>query len=176
MGWKKKKVLNPTVGARRLVCTYQGINQLFRCCAGATFGSKQPFCATAAARLVARSATRDFERTTFFAAREKNCCGLFFCRRPKTKLDIFLIAVVGEKRISSTFFAIRRRRKRRLIFLFTVVDKNKLAPFAIRHRLLLCFRHFLLLFVVAENKLKGAFRYSLSQLFIGRHVLAEQNN
>ena len=60
-------------------------------------------------------------------------------------------------------------KKKRPIFLFAVVDKKKLAPFAIGRRLLLFFRHFLL-FAVAENKLKGAFRYS-PELFIGKHVL-----
>ena len=39
-----------------------------RCCAGATFGSTYPFCATATAKLVAPSATRDFRRSTPFAA------------------------------------------------------------------------------------------------------------
>ena len=39
---------------------YQGINQLLRCCAVTTFGSKYRFCGTAAARLLARSATGDF--------------------------------------------------------------------------------------------------------------------
>ena len=34
-----------------------------RCCAGATFRSKQPFCATS-----------DFGRATFFDAGENNCC------------------------------------------------------------------------------------------------------
>ena len=55
-------------------------------------------------------------------------------------------------------FSIRRDRQ------------NKLAPFAIRRRLLLFFRHFLLFAVVVENKYKGAFRYS-PQLFSDRHVL-----
>ena len=43
-------------------------NSCCSCCAGATFGSKWPFCATAAARLVARSAARVFWRATIFAA------------------------------------------------------------------------------------------------------------
>ena len=73
----------------------------------------------------------------------------------------------GKKK--STVLAIRRRREEnvRTIFLFAVVDKNKLGRFAIHRRLLLFFRHFLL-FVVAEIKLNSAFRYS--SLFIGWHV------
>ena len=97
---------------------------LISCCAGAT----------AAARLVARRATRDFGRATN---------GIIMKKKKK--------------------IAIRRRgKKARPFFLFAVVDKNKLAHFAIRRKLLLVlfFRHFLL-FAVAENKVKGAFRYSL---------------
>ena len=44
----------------------------------ASFWSKWPFYATAAARLVARSTTRDLWRATFFAAGENGCCVPFF--------------------------------------------------------------------------------------------------
>ena len=76
-------------------------------------------------------------------------------------MSIFFL--VRRRRKKTTLYAIRRglKTKLRLIFLFAVIDKNKLAPFAIRRRRLLFFRHLLIFAVrVAENKLKGAFRYS----------------
>ena len=65
---------------------YRGITKLLRCCAGAT----QQFCATVAARLVARSATRYCERSTFFAAGEKNR-GSYFGRRRKKRNGVFFL-------------------------------------------------------------------------------------
>ena len=63
-----------------------------RSCAGAIFGSTQPFCATVAARLVARSATRD-------SGRAKHCCCAFFAGKKKRFLR-------GEKNV---FFLLDRR-------------------------------------------------------------------
>ena len=71
-----------------------------------------------------------------------------------SKLD----QLVGVLFFNITFLA-RKKIPGTNFFLFAVVDNNKFAHFVIRRRLLLFFRHFLL-FVVAENKIKGAFRHS----------------
>ena len=115
---------------------------------------------------VAHSATLDFGLTAFFAAGQKKYCGQSFGH-----ISDFFEFAVGEKNNKAPFlqFAYEAKKKIMPIFLFAVVDKNKLATFAIRRRVLLFFRRFLL-FTVTENKLKGVFRYS-QELFIGKHVL-----
>ena len=96
---------------------------LLRCCAGATFGPKQLFCATAAANLVARSATGNSWRATVFAVRVGVffVARLFFCRRRKQKMTVFFSI---SPKLKDTFcymsqafvlfqanFSVRRRRK-----------------------------------------------------------------
>ena len=113
--------------------------------------------------LVAPSATRDLGRAPFFSAGEKNCDG-----KRKT---FFLHIVSSLRQAGKTFFANGRRRNEffRPILLFAVVDINKLAPFAIRRRVLLSFRHFLL-FAESRKQIYGSFRY-WPELCIGEHVL-----
>ena len=85
--------------------------------------------------------------TRFWASAKKNVAAIFFA--------------VGFLGASFFEFVVKWAEKiSRPIFLFAVVNTTKVTPFAIRRRLLLFFRHFLL-FAVAENKLKDAFRYSL---------------
>ena len=100
------------------------------------------------------------------------CCVLFSDEGGKKNMVIFFLTRRRRKKQRKTFnfffFGIRRRREKEPIFLFALIDKNKLTTFAIRRWVLLFFRRFLL-FTVAENKLKGVFRYS-SELFIRKHV------
>ena len=59
---------------------HQVINQQFRCCTRATFGSKICFAQQqlpVAARLVARSRNRYFGRATFFSIVICFCCAIF---------------------------------------------------------------------------------------------------
>ena len=70
--------------------------------AGATFGSKQAFCATAAARPVAHSATHDSSRTTVFAAGENFRARFFFP-------SFFLIRRTTRRQEKKAPFPIRRQ-------------------------------------------------------------------
>ena len=132
---------------------YQCIDQLLRCCASETSGSKQPFCAT-----------QDFGRATFFAAGVDFCRGLFgylfrIRRRGniKKRCVAFLQFAAGETKKKANF-PIRHGRQK----YFGAFSYCSTSGF-------LFFRHFIL-FTVAQNKSKGNFRY-LPELVTGKQFL-----
>ena len=117
----------------------------------------------------ARSATRDSGCGTIFVAGQKNCYGSFLRRTRRRGENGLLFSCSRLAQKNMTHIRTHLCEKKEASFPIRRGRPHKLPHFAIRRRVLLFFRRFLL-FTVTENKLKGVFRYS-QELFIGKHVL-----